>query len=163
MVKEIYYPHKLILSSSFPETLMDFILINDEAWAPAGTERAGRREPGKEKEKWKEPEVLGCCCSGGAVPQSSPRRETAPEQESLGHSGKVSTAGWRDCLLISGFWAWTGPSERHLLQLGDRSWCKPCEVASPLRPGPLVGAPSSVTCLCPEPVSFPKLLPQGVA
>lgn len=24
-------PHELILSSSFPETLMDFILINDEA------------------------------------------------------------------------------------------------------------------------------------
>lgn len=33
MGKEIYCPHELISSSSFPETLMDFILINDEAWA----------------------------------------------------------------------------------------------------------------------------------
>lgn len=35
-------PHKLFVRSSFPETLMDFILINDEAWAlRAGTEVGG--------------------------------------------------------------------------------------------------------------------------
>lgn len=32
MVKEIYYSHALSLSSAF-QTLMDFILINDEGWA----------------------------------------------------------------------------------------------------------------------------------
>ena len=48
MVKEIYYPHELILSSSFPETLMDFILINDEASGPAG-----HREEGGELGAWR--------------------------------------------------------------------------------------------------------------
>lgn len=40
MVKEIYYPHQFFLSSSFPETLMDSILINDEACA-LQAEKAG--------------------------------------------------------------------------------------------------------------------------
>lgn len=39
-VKEIYFSHKFLLSSSFPETLMDLILINGEA-GPLRAERGG--------------------------------------------------------------------------------------------------------------------------
>lgn len=38
-------PQELFLSSSFPETWMDFILINDEAWVPQA-EREGSYESG---------------------------------------------------------------------------------------------------------------------
>lgn len=40
-------PHKLFLSSSFPETWMDFILINGEAWA-----LQAQREVGGELWAW---------------------------------------------------------------------------------------------------------------
>lgn len=40
--------HKLFLSSSFPETWMDFILINGEAWA-----LQAQREVGGELWAWK--------------------------------------------------------------------------------------------------------------
>lgn len=70
-------PHELFLSSSFPETWMDFILINDEAWAPRQRERwAGSCAPGKEKEKEKIPEAVGV---QEALSLRAPRLEMAPK------------------------------------------------------------------------------------
>lgn len=58
-VKEIYFSHEFLLSSFFPETLMDLILINDEAgslraersgWGNVSLERRGRHK--KERRPW---------------------------------------------------------------------------------------------------------------
>lgn len=54
MVKEIYYSHKLFSSSSCPENLMDFILINDEAealWAEGVGVSPERRRKSKKDQR----------------------------------------------------------------------------------------------------------------
>ena len=62
-------PGKLFLCSSLPETLMDFILINEEACTlRAGQRWAGSGEPEKEKEKQKVKSTRGSqllLCSRG--------------------------------------------------------------------------------------------------
>lgn len=160
MVKEIYYPHELIVFSSFPETLMDFILIDDEAPGPAGTER-GRWEAGsleRRRRRRKNRRLFAVDVLEGLSLRVSPGCELALEEDNLGHSGRVST-----CRL--GLGAGTpvirAPSTCKWSVL-VRGKGFP-EVASPHRPGSLAGTPWSVACLCPEAASFQKLFPQVAA
>lgn len=63
-------PHELFLSSSFPETWMDFILINDEAWAPRA-ERGGRGaaslERRRKRKKYQRPLMCRRSCHSGLL------------------------------------------------------------------------------------------------
>lgn len=71
-------PHELFLSFSFPETWMDFILINDEAWALRAEERGAVSLERRRKRK-KCQRLLAIDVQGGLSLSAPPRLEAVPE------------------------------------------------------------------------------------